>query len=167
MGFNRKQWIVTGVAVVLVAGGYYAWKALSAPGLPEGIAGGNGRIEAVEIDVSTKSPGRIREILADEGQFVEANAVLARMDTDQLESQRKQAEAQLRRAEISIDTAKSLVAQRKPNKLLLKRPLRSARRSWMPPIVGWFVRSNCRNHARFLSRSSMMIVQLRKGLKQP
>lgn len=109
MGFNRKQWIATGVVVALVAGGYYAWKALSDPGLPEGIAGGNGRIEAVEIDVSTKSPGRIREILVDEGQFVEANAVLARMDTAQLESQRKQAEAQLRRAEISIETAKSLV----------------------------------------------------------
>lgn len=112
MGFNRKQWIVTGVVVALAVGGYYAWKTLSDPGLPDGIAGGNGRIEAVEIDVSTKSPGRIREILADEGQFVEANAVLARMDTAQLESQRKQAEAQLRRAEISIDTAKSLVAQR-------------------------------------------------------
>ncbi|MBC8717157.1 HlyD family efflux transporter periplasmic adaptor subunit [Ochrobactrum sp. Marseille-Q0166] len=112
MGFNRKQWIATGIVVVLAVGGYYAFKALSAPGLPEGIAAGNGRIEAVEIDVSTKSPGRIREILADEGQFVEADEVLARMDTAQLESQRKQAEAQLRRAEISIETAKSLVAQR-------------------------------------------------------
>ncbi len=34
------------------------------------------------------------------------------MDTDQLESQRKQAEAQLRRAEIGIETARSLVTQR-------------------------------------------------------
>lgn len=117
MGFNRKQWIVTGVVVALAAGGYYGWKTLSDPGMPEGFAGGNGRIEAVEIDVSTKSPGRIREILADEGQFVEANAVLARMDTAQLESQRKQAEAQLRRAQISIDTAKSLVAQREAEQI--------------------------------------------------
>lgn len=112
MTFNRKQWILAGAIIVLAAGGYYVWKTLSGDGLPEGIARGNGRIEAVEIDISTKSLGRIREILADEGSFVQENDVLARMDTDQLESQRKQAEAQLRRAQISIDTAHSLVTQR-------------------------------------------------------
>jgi len=112
MAFNRKQWILAGAIIVLAAGGYYVWKALNGDGLPEGIARGNGRIEAVEIDISTKSPGRIREILVDEGDFVQANDVLARMDTDQLESQLKQAEAQLRRAEIGIETARSLVTQR-------------------------------------------------------
>ncbi|MCH4541459.1 glycoside hydrolase family 43 [Ochrobactrum sp. POC9] len=112
MAFNRKQWILAGAIIVLATGGYYAWKTLNGDGLPEGIAKGNGRIEAVEIDISTKSPGRIREILADEGDFVQANDILARMDTDQLESQRKQAEAQLRRAQISIETANSLVKQR-------------------------------------------------------
>ncbi|MEN5246387.1 HlyD family secretion protein [Brucella pseudintermedia] len=112
MVFNQKQWILAGVLIALAVGGYYAWKALNGDGLPEGIASGNGRIEAVEIDISTKSPGRIREILVDEGDFVQANDVLARMDTDQLESQLKQAEAQLRRAEIGIDTARSLVTQR-------------------------------------------------------
>lgn len=112
MAFNRKQWILAGAIIVFAASGYYAWKALNGDGLPEGIAKGNGRIEAVEIDISTKSPGRIREILADEGDFVQANDILARMDTDQLESQRKQAEAQLRRAEIGIETARSLVTQR-------------------------------------------------------
>lgn len=48
----------------------------------------------------------------DEGDFVEASQVLARMDTEQLEAQRRQAEAQLQRARIGIDTAKSLVTQR-------------------------------------------------------
>jgi HlyD family secretion protein len=112
MAFNRKQWILAGAIIVLAASGYYAWKTLNGDGLPDGIAKGNGRIEAVEIDISTKSPGRIREILADEGDFVQVNDILARMDTDQLESQRKQAEAQLRRAEIGIETARSLVTQR-------------------------------------------------------
>ncbi len=112
MAFNRKQWILAGAIIVLAAGAYYAWKSLNGDGLPDGIARGNGRIEAVEIDISTKSPGRIREILVDEGDFVQANDILARMDTDQLESQLKQAEAQLRRAEIGIETARSLVTQR-------------------------------------------------------
>lgn len=112
MAFNRKQLILAGAIIVLAVGGYYAWKAFNGDGLPDDIAKGNGRIEAVEIDISTKSPGRIREILADEGDFVQENDILARMDTDQLESQRKQAEAQLRRAEIGIETARSLVTQR-------------------------------------------------------
>lgn len=116
MAFNRKQWILAGAIIVLAASGYYAWKTLNGDGLPDGIAKGNGRIEAVEIDISTKSPGRIREILADEGDFVQVNDILARMDTDQLESQRKQAEAQLRRAEIGIETARSLVTQREDRK---------------------------------------------------
>lgn len=77
-----------------------------------GIAGGNGRIEAVEIDVSTRIAGRLREILANEGDFVEAGQVLAQMDIEQLESRRRQAEAELKRATIGIDTANSLVTQR-------------------------------------------------------
>ena len=80
--------------------------------MPAGIASGNGRIEATEIDVSTKASGRIREILVNEGDFVTAGQVLARMDTAQLEAQRRQAEAQLKRALISVDTARSLVEQR-------------------------------------------------------
>ncbi|RBO95658.1 HlyD family secretion protein [Pseudochrobactrum asaccharolyticum] len=108
----NKKYIFIVVAALIAAGGYYAWQKLNNDSLPEGIASGNGRIEAVEIDISTKSPGRIRQILADEGDFVNAGDVLAQMDTDQAESQRRQAEAQLRRAEISIETARSLVAQR-------------------------------------------------------
>lgn len=147
--------------------GYYGWKTLSDPGLPEGIAGGNGRIEAVEIDVSTKSPGRIREILADEGQFVEADAVLARMDTAQLESQRKQAEAQLRRAEISIDTAKVWLHSARLSKSLHRQLSHNGKRSLMQQNAVWLVRSSFLNHARFLNRFLMMIAPLRKVLRQP
>lgn len=107
-----KKYIFFVVVALTVAGGYYVWQKLSNDTSPEGIASGNGRIEAVEIDISTRSPGRIRQILADEGDFVNVGDILAQMDTDQAESQRRQAEAQLRRAEIGIKTARSLVAQR-------------------------------------------------------
>ncbi|MDF2114629.1 HlyD family efflux transporter periplasmic adaptor subunit [Roseiarcaceae bacterium H3SJ34-1] len=114
MPVKARNWQILGTVAVLLlaAGGYYIWKQLDGSGLPEGIASGNGRIEAVEIDVSTKAAGRIRDILANEGDFVEAGQVLARMDTVQLEARRRQAEAQLQRATVSIDTAKSLVTQR-------------------------------------------------------
>lgn len=109
---TRRNWLLAGLMAVLAAGGYYAVTQSRNGALPEGIASGNGRIEAVEIDISAKSPGRIKEILVDEGDFVKAGDVLARLDTAQLEAQRRQAEAQLQRAKIAIDTANSLITQR-------------------------------------------------------
>ena len=112
MRTGQRIWLTVGVLAVLAAGGYYAWQNSHNGALPEGLASGNGRIEAVEIDVSAKSPGRIKEILVDEGDFVKAGDVLARMDTTQLEAQRRQAEAQLQRAGIGVDTANTLIVQR-------------------------------------------------------
>jgi HlyD family secretion protein len=112
MTSNRKYLLATLIVVVLAAAGYFGWQTLKRDNLPPGIASGNGRIEAVEIDIATKTPGRIQDILVREGDFVTAGQVLARMDTTQLRAQLRQAEAQLRRAIISVDTAKSLVAQR-------------------------------------------------------
>ena len=108
----KKNWLFIALFAVLVVGGYYAWQRFSNGGLPDNIASGNGRIEATEIDISTKTAGRIQDILVNEGDFVEAGQMLARMDTEQLEARRRQAEAQLRRAVIGVDTANSLVKQR-------------------------------------------------------
>jgi HlyD family secretion protein len=107
-----KRWFIIAAAVILLGGGYYAWRTFGDRGLPAGIASGNGRIEATEIDIAAKIPGRIREILVREGDFVKAGQVLVRMNTDQLEAKRRQAEAELQRAIIGVDTAKSQVVQR-------------------------------------------------------
>lgn len=105
------KWFLGGLAFVLGLGGYMAWSALSEPDLPEGIAAGNGRVEATEIDIAAMSGGRIAQITAAEGDFVRAGDVLVQMDTVQLMAQRRQAEAQLHRAEIGVETAESLVTQ--------------------------------------------------------
>lgn len=109
---NTGVWIRRGaiVAVIAVAAAV-AWWLLQPEGLPEGIASSNGRIEAVEIDIAAKTAGRVAEISANEGDFVTAGQVLARMDTAVLEAQLRQAEAELRRAEIGIETAKAGVTQ--------------------------------------------------------
>jgi HlyD family secretion protein len=105
------------LAIIAIAGGgLYAWQELKPGGLPDGIASGNGRIEAVEIDIATKIAGRIKEILVNEGDFVTAGQVLARMDTAVLEAQRREAEAQLQQALIGIETAQSQVTQREAEK---------------------------------------------------
>ena len=108
----KRGWLFAGIVACLAIGGYFLWQILKPGSLPDGIAGGNGRIEAVEIDIATRSAGRIREILANEGDFVTAGQVIAVMDTDQLNAQRREAEAQLQRAIIAVETAKSQVTQR-------------------------------------------------------
>ena len=54
-------------AVLLVAAaaaGGYAWFALRAGSDTPGLTSGNGRIEATEIDVATKLPGRVADVQA-------------------------------------------------------------------------------------------------------
>jgi HlyD family secretion protein len=104
------------IVLVVVAGGYLAWVWLRPQPLPAGIAGANGRIEATDIDVATKTPGRVEEILVNEGDFVTVGQILVRMNTDVLEAQRREAEAQLKRANIGVDTARAQVVQRKAEK---------------------------------------------------
>src|SRR5262249_34185535 len=47
------------------------WKRAHQNPLPEGIISGNGRIESVQVDVAAKYGGRIKEILAREGDLVD------------------------------------------------------------------------------------------------
>ncbi len=117
MKMSGKGWLLVAAIVIAAGGVYYFWRHLADDSLPEGIVGGNGRIEATEIDISTKTAGRLREILVREGDFVKAGQVLAQMETDQLLARKRQAEAELRRAVISIDTAKSLVTQREAERV--------------------------------------------------
>ena len=72
---------------------------LQTPTLPPGFAGVNGRIEAKQVDIATKYPGRIKEVLADEGDTVDEGQVVATMDTEPLEAQLRNAEAKIREAE--------------------------------------------------------------------
>ena len=67
---STKPWLIAALVAILAGGGYYAWQKFLRSDPLEGIARGNGRIEAIEIDVSTKAPGRVKEILVNEGDFV-------------------------------------------------------------------------------------------------
>lgn len=111
------QWHVwllrAGIAVLVVGAAYFAWQWLKPRPLPQGFASANGRIEATDIDIATKAPGRVQDIRVDEGDFVTAGQALVRMNTDVLEAQRREAEAQLKRAAIGVDTARAQVVQRK------------------------------------------------------
>ncbi|MFN8682869.1 HlyD family secretion protein [Paracoccus sp. P2] len=110
-GKARSWWGGAAAVAVLVVLGWLAWQNRAQDGQLAGIASGNGRIEATELDISALSAGRIARIQAAEGQFVRKGEVLVQMDTLQLDAQKRQAEAQLRRARIGVETAQSLVTQ--------------------------------------------------------
>ncbi|MFT3967664.1 MAG: HlyD family efflux transporter periplasmic adaptor subunit [Sphingobium sp.] len=110
---SQKTWMKRGgIAAIVIVTVLLLWQAFKPSDLPEGIVGGNGRLEAVEIDISAKSPGRIRDISADEGQLVKAGQVVAHMDMDVLKAQRLEAQAQLAQAQNAILVAESQVLQR-------------------------------------------------------
>ena len=88
------------------AGGFYLYQHRTA-GLPAGIASGNGRLEAIEVDVATKVAGRLSELGPHEGDWVEAGAVVARLDADDLKAQLQAAEAQVRQAQRAVDETRA------------------------------------------------------------
>jgi HlyD family secretion protein len=108
---NRK-WTIA-VLAVAVAGflGYRYWNARRFA-LPKGIASGNGRIESMEVDVSSKLPLKVKEVLVAEGDLVKPGQVLARMDTVTLEAELAQARASLAGAEEQLAVANAAIVKR-------------------------------------------------------
>ena len=69
---NRGRWWAgAAILAVAIAGAVFIWLRFHQSALPEGFASGNGRIEATEIDVATQWAGRIKEMLASEGDLVD------------------------------------------------------------------------------------------------
>lgn len=109
---TKKTLTLVAVAAALVLAGGYAWKQWQASHANEGLAGGNGRIEATEIDVATKLGGRVDEVLVTEGAFVKAGEPLARMQIYTLQAQHAEAVAGKDRAVHGVAAARAQVALR-------------------------------------------------------
>jgi HlyD family secretion protein len=74
------------------------------------LVSGNGRIEATEIDIATKYAGRVIEIHAREGDFIETGDIVASMQIDVLNAQLSEAQAQLQKARNAVASAEAQVA---------------------------------------------------------
>ncbi|BDV41128.1 glycoside hydrolase family 43 [Geotalea uraniireducens] len=112
-----KKWLFR-IAGLLMVGLLAAvlWQKFGGTGKDDGLVSGNGRIEAVEIDVAAKVAGRVKDILVREGEFVTAGQVVAVLDTEALEAELRQAEAQYLQARTAVATARSQLAQRQSEK---------------------------------------------------
>lgn len=112
MKFSLSKAVPVLVIVGLCVAGYFSWHFLQDTGPGEGFISGNGRVEATEIDIATKLPGRIEKILVNEGDFVKAGQLLAVMQSDTLEAQRNEAVAQHQQAITAESSARAQVSLR-------------------------------------------------------
>ncbi|WP_218932818.1 HlyD family secretion protein [Roseimaritima multifibrata] len=109
--------------------GYFGWQfylSQQPEPLPEGIVSGNGRIEAVQVDISTKFAGRIEEVSVREGDLVQPGQVIARMDTSELDASLAQSQARLAEVEQSVDQALANIAKSESDVDLAKKQVSRA-----------------------------------------
>ncbi|HEV8678960.1 MAG TPA: HlyD family efflux transporter periplasmic adaptor subunit [Stellaceae bacterium] len=126
-GRRRRRWPKGALLLlVLLAGGIGGggyWWLHSGPPVPPGIAFGNGRLEADEIDIATKFAGRVAKLAADEGDMVKAGQIVAAMDTRDLEASLKKAEALASQAERTLDEARANLEQQQSQARLAQQEL--------------------------------------------
>ncbi|MCK9815961.1 HlyD family efflux transporter periplasmic adaptor subunit [Pseudomonas sp. MAFF 302046] len=119
---SSRLFAIALLILLLGAGGFGYWKSLS-DRLPEGLSMGNGRLEATEVQIASKIPGRLAEVRVNEGDKVLKDQLLARMDTRTLEAQRSQAEAEVVRARENFAAAEANVQLRQSELLLAHQEL--------------------------------------------
>ena len=64
------------ILIIIVAAVAVGWHWLKGDPLPEGLYSTNGRLEAEQVQVATKTAGRVAEVLVSEGQLVHKGDLL-------------------------------------------------------------------------------------------
>ena len=80
--------------------------------MPAGIVKSNGRLEATQVDVSSKYPGRLAEVAVEEGSNVTLGQVIARISSPEYEAQLRAAQADVQHATDALTAAESEIASR-------------------------------------------------------
>jgi len=81
--------------------------------MPDGIVKTNGRIEATQVDVAAKYPGRLATLTVDEGDEVTAGQVVGTISSPETEAQLRGAQAQVLKAKQALAEAVANISQRK------------------------------------------------------
>ncbi len=100
------------------AAAWFGWQHVQPPPEPAGFASGNGRIEATEVDVATRTAGRLLTLTPHEGDSVSRGSIVAQMDVDELNAQLREAEAGVAQARQAIAEARAGVALAASNRQL-------------------------------------------------
>ena len=103
-----KRVVQVGLILALVGGGSYAYFQHSKRAeQPSGLASSNGRLELKRIDIASLYPGRVKSVLVNEGDSVQANQVLATLSSESVESKVEAAKAQKQRAQGAVSQAQA------------------------------------------------------------
>ena len=81
--------------------------------MPDGIYKTNGRIEAIQVDVAAKYPGRLIDINVEEGSEVTAGQVVGRISSPEYEAQLRAAQSNLDKAKQALAEVETVIDQRK------------------------------------------------------
>ena len=81
--------------------------------LPAGIVKSNGRLEATQVDVSSKYPGRLAEVTVEEGSSVTQGQVIARVSSPEYEAQLRAAQASVQKSKDALVAAEAEITSRK------------------------------------------------------
>ena len=81
--------------------------------LPDGIVKAQGRVEANQVDVSSKYPGQLAEVLVEEGTNVAIGQVIARVSSPEFDAQLRAARSDLQSAQDALAGAEADIASRK------------------------------------------------------
>ena len=103
--------------IVLGAVAFVGWRAWERQQraqvqLPDGITVGNGRIEAIQVDIATKYAGRIGDVLAREGSMVAPDDLLAHIDSTEMRAELEKANAQLAKAAEDVARAAADIVEK-------------------------------------------------------
>ena len=110
---NRKLIPVFVLVLIAVAVAVW-WFGFRLEG-PEDTIKISGNIELTEVSIGFKTPGKLMELLVEEGDVVKAGQVIGRLDTAQLESQKRMAEAAVAAAEARLDQLRSAISFQEQN----------------------------------------------------
>ena len=103
--------------VAILSIGLAVWKFTQTNGHRSNFLSGNGRIEATEIDIATKVPGRIEKLLVKEGDYVQSGQPLVQMQIDTLQAQRDESIAREQQAIQSVVSAQAQLAARQSDQV--------------------------------------------------
>lgn len=107
--------------------------------MPAGIAKTNGRIEATQVDVAAKYPGRLESVMVEEGDEVGAGQLIAVISSPEYEAQLRGAQAAVLKAKQALAEAEAMIAERQSDQVAAKNDLQRGQdlveKGWMTKQV--------------------------------
>jgi HlyD family secretion protein len=97
-------------AALVGAAGLLLWQAQARRGIPDGLIQANGRIEGDSVIIASKTAGRIVELGVREGDSVQPNQLLVRLDDGIARARLAQAQADIQASQARADAARAALA---------------------------------------------------------